>query len=113
MNRAYKYRLYPNKLQAAVLSNWIELTRELYNAALQERVGAWKKQHKSLNYYTQAHELAAVKEARPEFKEIPIIILRGTLQRLNEAFKGFFRRCQSGEDDEIAGRNSEDSRGFV
>lgn len=48
MVRSFKYRLYPTKTQAATLAVWLELTRELYNAALQERKEAWKKRQVSV-----------------------------------------------------------------
>jgi putative transposase len=35
--KAYKYRLYPTKEQVNALQETLNLCRELYNAALQER----------------------------------------------------------------------------
>ncbi|MBI5031619.1 MAG: helix-turn-helix domain-containing protein [Chloroflexi bacterium] len=37
MNRNYKYRLYPNRVQSAVLDRILDLHQQLYNAALEER----------------------------------------------------------------------------
>lgn len=42
MLKAYKYRLYPKKQQANKLQEVLEWCRELYNAALQERRGAYE-----------------------------------------------------------------------
>lgn len=39
--RTYKFRLYPSKRQQRKLDEWLNLSRELYNAALQERRDAW------------------------------------------------------------------------
>ena len=97
MVRSFKYRLYPNKAQAATLIVWLELTRELYNAALQERRDAWKKRQVSVTRIAQEKILPAVREARPEFLTIPIVVLRGALRRLDRAFQGFFRRVRVGE----------------
>ncbi len=75
---------------------WLVLTRELYNAALQERRDAWKKQRVSVSMYEQMHVLAEIRADRPEFQRVPIVVLRGALRRLNVAFGGFFRRVQIG-----------------
>ena len=39
----YKYRLLPNKRQHAALAALLEDQRQLYNAALQERIGCYPK----------------------------------------------------------------------
>ncbi len=57
MNRNFKYRLYPNRAQAAALDRVLELQRQLYNAALEERREAWRRRRVSLNYYDQANQL--------------------------------------------------------
>ena len=97
MIRSYRYQLRPTCSQAAVLVDWLNLTRELYNAALQERREAWAKQRVSISYYDQQRALLTVREVRPEFENVPIIVMRGAVRRLDKAFKAFFRRCKSGE----------------
>lgn len=97
VTRSYRYRLRPTRAQAAVLFEWLRLTRELYNAALQERRDAWTKQHVSVSYYDQSASLPAVRDGRPEFGDIPSVVQRGALRRLDKAFKAFFRRCKSGD----------------
>ena len=77
--------------------DWLRLTRELYNAALQERRDAWVKQRISVTVFDQMKQLPAIRVARPEFGNTPIVIQRGTLRRLDKAFAGFFRRCKNGE----------------
>ena len=97
MIRSYRYRLTPTRAQERTLDEWLRLTRELFNAALQERRDAWKKQRVRVSCYDQMAQLPAVREARPEFMAISIVVLRGVLRRLDRAFAGFFRRCKSGE----------------
>ena len=43
VTRSYRYRLVPTRRQTAVLFEWLRLTREVYNGALQERRDAWTK----------------------------------------------------------------------
>jgi len=42
-------------------------------------------------------EIPDIRQVRPEFGSIPVVILRGVLRRLDLAFAAFFRRCKSGE----------------
>jgi putative transposase len=49
--RKVTFRLYPNATQAERLTGWIRLHCELYNAALEERIDAWRKTGKSISYY--------------------------------------------------------------
>lgn len=72
------------------------MTRELYNAALQERRDAWQKQAVRVSMFDQMRALAGVREVRPDFNALPVVVLRGTVRRLDRAFAGFFRRCKAG-----------------
>jgi transposase len=40
--KTFKFRLYSNRQQRDRLTATLEVCRELYHAALQERIGAWK-----------------------------------------------------------------------
>ena len=95
MFRTYKYRLRPTLSQETTLLSWLDATRELYNAALQERNEAWKKQRKSISKYDQQAQLAAIREARPDV-DVPVTAQRGVLGRAEKAFAAFFRRCKTG-----------------
>lgn len=95
--RSYRYQLLPTRAQNVALTTWLRLGCELYNAALQERRDAWKKQRARVTVYDQSHDLAEVRAHRPEFSEIPIVVLRGWLRRLDRAFQAFFRRCKRGD----------------
>ena len=93
----HKYRLYPNKQQISVLLQTLDLCREVYNAGLQERRDAWKKQQINISRYDQQNQLPEIKKIRPELCLIHSQVLQNTVGRLERAFKGFFRRCKSGQ----------------
>src|SRR5690349_4940221 len=97
MMKAFKYRLYPTRKQAAVLQFTLDRNRELYNAALQERREAWQMNRVRVNYEKQSAQLPEIKEIRPEYNEIYSQILQDTLKRVDKAFKAFFRRVKKGE----------------
>lgn len=96
MFRTYRYRIRPNATQEATLLSWLDMTREIYNAALQERRDAWEKQRKSISRFDQQAQIPEIREMRPEIST-PVVALRGTLRRIDLAFAAFFRRCKSGE----------------
>ena len=97
MTRTFRYRIYPTKAQSKCFITALILTRELYNAALQERIGAWKLQSVSVSKYDQHNQLPAIRKERADVANISIVVLRGALNRLDKAFKNFFRRCKSSD----------------
>lgn len=98
MIRTFKYSLYPNKAQEKILNNWLEMCCELYNAALYERLDAWKKQKRSMTLYEQQKELTEIRASDEEWKRVSVYAERSTLKRLDEAFKSFFDRVKRGSD---------------
>jgi putative transposase len=70
---------------------------ELYNAALEERRGAWKWERRSVSYFDQTRTLTTLRASRPEILEHGVTVCRGTLKRLDRAFCAFYRRCRAGQ----------------
>lgn len=97
MVRSFRYALCPTKTQVATLLQWLEMCRELYNAALQERRDAYRATGRAPSCYDQCHDIAEIRNLRPEFAEVSTLALRGVLRTLDRAFKAFFRRCQNGK----------------
>lgn len=93
----YEYRLRPNRLQEQALTHTLDLCRELYNAALQEKRDAYTKQGVSLNCAKQQAELLDVKQERPEYASVYAQVLQDVLKRLHRAYDGFYRRVRAGE----------------
>lgn len=98
MIKAFKYRIYPTRKQAATLQWTLDRCRELYNAALQERREAWKYEKKSISVFEQMRSLTEIKaEIRSEYQEIGSHVLQDVIKRVDKAFKNFFRRVKKGE----------------
>jgi putative transposase len=95
--RTFKYRLVPTPKQIELLDWTLARCRELYNAGLQERRDAYRMAGKTLNYYDQANQLPAVKDARPEYRDIHSQVQQDVLRRVDKAFQAFFRRVKAGE----------------
>jgi putative transposase len=97
MKKAYKYRIYPTKKQARLLTEQLALCAELYNAALQERRDAYKLCGKSISFTQQSAQLPDIKAARPEYEAIYSQVLQDVLHRVDKASGAFFRRVKAGQ----------------
>jgi putative transposase len=97
VRKTYKYKLKPTPQQEQVMAFIMRRCRELYNAALQERKEAWQKRGVSVTEAMQSAQLPAVKEARPEYRDIHSQVLQDVLTRLDRAFQRFFARVKAGE----------------
>jgi putative transposase len=87
----------PTARQRQVLEALLALQCELYNAALEERRGAWRWERRSVTYVEQCRTLTTLREVRPEVLAAGVTVCRGTLRRLDWAFAGFYRRCRAGQ----------------
>src|SRR3990172_3137129 len=123
MKRAFKYRAYAadrKAKEAAFL--WLSLCRELYNAALQERIDCYSKNIKGrvnplerdyvkpgrinsnrtkplpdrvtwgMALAEQDAQLPQIKRDRPEYLQVGSQVLKDVLRRLDKAYKAFFGR---------------------
>src|ERR1700722_20500607 len=86
----YRYRLLPLKSQQRALERLCAAQRELYNAALEERIDCYRKTGKTRTYVDQCKALTACRHGLPDMGELPLKLQRWTLKRLDEAFQGFF-----------------------
>ncbi|KKW14685.1 MAG: Transposase, IS605 OrfB family [Candidatus Jorgensenbacteria bacterium GW2011_GWB1_50_10] len=93
MIRTYKYRFYPNKKQVEPLEHTLDLCRNLYNAALQQRIYAHRLRRKN-HYSKQQNELPALKKQFAEYRSVHSLVLQDTLHRVDKAFKAFFKRVK-------------------
>jgi putative transposase len=90
----YRYRLLPLKSQHRALERLCAAQRELYNAALEERIDCYRKTGKTRTYIDQCKALTVCRHELPDMGELPPNLQRWTLKRLDEAFHGFFRRVK-------------------
>lgn len=95
--RKYTYKLYPKPRQSDALLGQLRLHQNLYNAALQERIDAYRKCGKTISYNEQQASLTIIRAELPEYKALPCTSKRMTLRRLDKAFKAFFQRVKKGE----------------
>jgi putative transposase len=97
VRKTYKYKLNPASEQERAMAFVVRRCREHYNAALEERNEAWRKCGVSVTVAQQSAQLPAIKEVRPEYRDINAQVLQDVLSRLDRAFQRFFARVKTGE----------------
>jgi putative transposase len=91
----YRYRLLPLKSQHRALERLMRAQRELYNAALEERIDYYRKTGQTRTYIDQCKALTECRHELSDMGELPVKLQRWTLKRLDDAFQGFFRRIKT------------------
>jgi putative transposase len=97
VRKTFKYKLKPTPEQERAMAFVLRRCRELYNAALLGRRDAWQKCGVSITVASQSAELPALKQVRPEYRDLHSQVLQDVLTRLGRAFQAFFRRVKNGE----------------
>jgi putative transposase len=88
----------PTKRQEAALTECLEDTRQLYNAALEERREAWRMGRRKVTFYSQDAQLKEIRADDPErYKRWAFKCERAVVRRLDRAFQDFFDRVESGQ----------------
>src|SRR5258705_9573859 len=93
----YRYRLLPTRRQHRALEAILESQRQLYNAALEERIEAFRKFGITRTYLDQTKALTEWRRDDPDALQLSVFLQRATLKRLDEAYCGFFRRVKNGK----------------
>ena len=91
MIKTYKYRLVPTRKQAMALQTTLNLCRNLYNCALEQ------KKMQRIGYFAQKRQLVELKDAFPEYRNVHTHISQNVIKKLDQAFQGFFRRVKAGQ----------------
>jgi putative transposase len=94
--KTFKFRLYPNRPQRERLTQTLDVCRELYNAGLAERIGAWRNRT-PVRVFDQINQLPDIKAIRPEVAGVFSQGLQDTLRRLDKAYQAFFQRLKRGQ----------------
>ncbi|MEA5557357.1 RNA-guided endonuclease InsQ/TnpB family protein [Nodularia spumigena] len=89
--RRATFRLYPHKQVSEMLSYHRQLHKDLYNAAVSNRITSYKKFGKPVSYFEQQNSLPDFKEVWTEYKTINSQALQATLKRVDFAFQRFFK----------------------
>src|SRR5262245_22309407 len=97
MRKAFKYRIYLTNGQRRILEQQLEECGWLYNQTLATRKNAWEQEQRSVDWYETKRALPLLKDTRPSLKLVQSQVLQNVTERVDLAFKAFFRRVQAGE----------------
>ena len=88
MNKAYKFRIYPDKLQKELIDKTFGCSRFIYNYFLNKiKEDKYTKASENIKYYTNH-----LKYEYPFLQEIDSIVIRKSLFNLEDSFKRYFKR---------------------
>lgn len=91
MEKAYKFRIYPNKTQKEFIAKTFGCVRFVYNYYLDKRIKAYKKDKTSLNYNDCSKDLTLLKKNIEWLREPDKCALQNSLKDLDNAYKKFFK----------------------
>lgn len=98
MRLSYKYRVYPSNVQRQKLERSLDLLRDFYNAALQERRDAWTLNRIRINFTDQSSQVPEIRNTlNTDYQLVQARSIAQALRILDKAFTAFFRRVKSGQ----------------
>src|SRR5690625_5103100 len=97
LHKAYKFRIYPNKVQAILIAKTIGCARFVYNHFLHLWNETYLKTGKGLSYHSCSAMLPKMKNAESTLwlKEVDSIALQSSLKHLADSFSRFFTKQNS------------------
>lgn len=96
MEKAYKFRLYPNKEQETLLQKTFGCCRFVYNHYLAKRIERYQLDKSSMNYNACSADLKELKKSFDWLKEVDSVSLQSSLKDLDLAYQNFFREVKKG-----------------
>ena len=91
MEKAYKFRIYPNKKQEELIQKTFGCCRFVYNYYLAKRIESYKQDKTDFNYYACSADLTKLKMNLKWLKEVDSQALGKSLKDLDNAYKNFFK----------------------
>lgn len=91
MEKAFKYRIYPNKKQQELIQKTFGCTRFAYNYFLDLRIKEYRDNGNSLSFYDTSRILTQLKKELEWLKEPDKDSLQKSLKDLDNAYQKFFK----------------------
>ena len=96
MEKAFKYKIYPNKEQEILIQKTFGCARFVYNQYLAKRIELYKKDKSTMNYNACSNDLKRLKQEYEWLKEVDSVSIQSSLKDLDIAYQNFFRRVKQG-----------------
>lgn len=91
INKAYKFRVYPNKEQQEFIHKTFGCSRFIYNYYLEDKRQEYEQTKHSKTAYECIKDIPSLYEERPYLKEVDSMSLRCAIFDLDDSFKGFYK----------------------
>ena len=91
MEKAYKYRIYPNKKQREIITKTFGCCRFVYNTYLAKRIEMYEKNKERFSYVQCANDMKKLKSDLEWLKEVDSTALQSSLKDLDMAYQKFFK----------------------
>ena len=91
MEKAYKFRIYPNKKQEELINKTFGCCRFIYNRYLSKRIETYKNNKETFTYKQCSSDLTSLKKELEWLKEPDKFALQNSLKDLENAYKKFFK----------------------
>ena len=91
MEKAYKYRIYPNKKQKEIIAKTFGCCRFVYNKYLAKRIEMYKQNKETFSYVQCANDMKNLKSELVWLKEVDSTALQSSLKDLDSAYQKFFK----------------------
>lgn len=95
MERAYKFRIYPNKQQQVLIAKNFGCSRYVYNYYLNMRIENYNKDKSTMTYNACCKDLTQLKKENEWLKEADKFALQNSLKDLDNAYKNFFKKLSA------------------
>jgi len=92
VNKAYKFRIYPNKEQEILINKTFGCSRFVFNHFLAKWDNTYKEAGKGLTYNSCSAQLTQLKKELTWLKEVDSIALQSSLKNLADAYSRFFKK---------------------
>jgi len=91
VEKAYKYRIYPNKKQKEIMSKTFGCCRFVYNQYLAKRIKMYKQSQTTFSYVSMCNDMKQLKSELEWLKEVDSTALQSSLRDLDKAYQKFFK----------------------
>ena len=91
MEKAYKYRIYPNKKQKEIITKTFGCCRFVYNKYLAKRIDMYEQNKETFSYVQCANDMKKLKSELDWLKEVDSTALQSSLKDLDSAYQKFFK----------------------
>ena len=91
INKAYKFRIYPDTTQKILLAKTFGCTRFVYNYFLAKRIELYEKEGRSYSYNQMSKDLTILKKEFTWIKEPDKDALQKSLKHLDASYQNFFK----------------------